>query len=166
VNTEYPAADSLPLSAEATAEARRIIESLWETEPMTTVTSYVDRTPSPAYGTTPPVPQPDSRIVPQWAAGVAVASIGVGAGITGGGCGVWLVCQGFAAVTLTSVLFVTLPIAAVAAAVVAVGSVVRSVRAANVTTHNHYSAPVHQEHNTQVTNHGKWFGRSNTTVNH
>ncbi|MFL4497485.1 hypothetical protein ACJ6WD_40545 [Streptomyces sp. VTCC 41912] len=72
--------------------------------------------------------------------------------------------QGLASITLTSVLFVTLPIAAVASAVVAVGSVVRSVKAA--TTHHHYSGPVHQEHNTQVTNHGKWFGRSNTTVNH
>ncbi|MFH9983362.1 hypothetical protein ACH4ND_29900 [Streptomyces sp. NPDC017179] len=102
--------------------------------------------------------------MPPWAVGVAVASIGVGAGITGVGCGVWLVCQGFAAVTLTSVLFVTLPIAAVAAVVVAVGSVVRSVKAANVTTHHHYAGPVHQENNTQVTNH-KWFGRSNTTLN-
>ncbi|MFF3720558.1 hypothetical protein [Streptomyces prasinus] len=167
MSTENPAADSRPLSeSEAEAEARRIIEGLWKSEPPTTSTSYVDRTPVPAYGATPPVPQPDHRIVPPWAAGVAVASIGVGAGITGVGCGVWLVCQGFAAVTLTSVLFVTLPIAAVAAAVVAVGSVVRSVKAANVTTHHHYSGPVQQEHNTQVTNHGKWFGRSNTTVNH
>jgi len=167
VSTENPAADSRPLSeSEAEAEARRIIEGLWKSEPVTTATSYVDRTPVPAYGTTPPEPQPDHRIVPPWAAGVAVASIGIGAGITGVGCGVWLVCQGFAAVTLTSVLFVTLPIAAVAAAVVAIGSVVRSVKAANVTTHHHYSGAVHQEHNTQVTNHGKWFGRSNTTVNH
>ncbi|MEV0693029.1 hypothetical protein [Streptomyces sp. NPDC050388] len=166
MSTENPAA-SRPLSeSEAEAEARRIIEGLWRSEPATTSTSYVDRTPVPPYGATPPVPQPDHRIVPPWAAGVAVASIGVGAGITGVGCGVWLVCQGFAAVTLTSVLFVTLPIAAVAAAVVAVGSVVRSVKAANVTTHHHYSGPVQQEHTTQVTNHGKWFGRSNTTVNH
>lgn len=167
MSTENPAADSRPLSeSEAEAEARRIIEGLWKSEPVTTETSYVDRTPLPPYGTTPPEPQPDHRIVPPWAAGVAVASIGVGAGITGVGCGVWLVCQGFAAVTLTSVLFVTLPIAAVAAVVVAVGSVVRSVKAANVTTHHHYSGAVHQEHHTQVSNHGKWFGRSNTTVNH
>ncbi|MFI1890430.1 hypothetical protein [Streptomyces jumonjinensis] len=166
MSAENPA-NSRPLSeSEAEAEARRIIEGLWKSEPATTSTSYVDPTPNPPYGAATPVPQPDHRIVPPWAAGVAVASIGVGAGITGVGCGVWLVCQGFAAVTLTSVLFVTLPIAAVAAIVVAVGSVVRSVKAANVTNHHHYTGGVHQEHNTQVTNHGKWFGRSTTSVNH
>ena len=104
-----------PLSeSEAEAEARRIIEGLWKSEPIAAATSFRDTTPTPPYGTTPPVHQDDHRIVPAWAAGVAVVSIGVGAGITGIGCGVWLACQGFAAVTLTSVLFVTLPIAAVA----------------------------------------------------
>jgi hypothetical protein len=165
VNSENTT-NSRPLSeSEAEIEARRIIEGLWKAEPALTATSYVDRAPVPEYGTTPPEPQPDHRIVPGWAAGVAVASIGVGAGITGVGCGVWLVCQGFAAVTLTSVLFVTLPIAAVAAAVVAIGSVVRSVKATNVTTHHHYAAPVRQENHTEVTNHSKWFGRSNTSLN-
>ncbi|MFD5428506.1 hypothetical protein [Streptomyces sp. NPDC127084] len=160
-------AESRPLSeSEAEAEARRIIEGLWRSEPVATATSYVDPTPVPAYGTAAPELQPDHRIVPAWAAGMAVASIGVGAGITGIGCGFWLVCQGFAAVTLTSVLFVTLPIAAIAAVVVAIGSVVRSVKAANVTTHHHYAGPVHQEHSTQVTSHGKWFGRSHTNLNH
>ncbi|WP_331764334.1 hypothetical protein [Streptomyces sp. NBC_01506] len=165
MSTENPADSRRPLSeSEAEAEARRIIEGLWTSEPAaTSPTSYVDRTPVPAYGTTPPVVQPDNRVVPPWAAGVAVASIGAGAGITGVGCGVWLVLQGLASVTLTSVLFVTLPIAAVAAMVVAVGSVVRSVKAANVTTHHHYSGPVHQENNTQVENHGKWFGGRSTT---
>ncbi|MGW2811659.1 hypothetical protein [Streptomyces sp. NPDC001450] len=158
--------NSRPLSeSEAEAEARRIIEGLWKAEPVATSTSFRDATPNPPYGTTPPVHQDDRRIVPAWAAGVAVASIGVGAGITGIGCSVWLVCQGFAAVTLTSVLFVTLPIAAVAALVVAVGSVVRSVKAAHTETHHHYSGPVRQE-NTHVTNYSKWFSRSNTTVNH
>lgn|GEM_PF-2727178 len=160
-------ANSRPLSeSEAEAEARRIIEGLWKSEPVAESTSYVDRTPVPEYGTTPPEPQPDRRIVPGWAAGVAVASIGVGAGITGVGCGVWLVCQGFAAVTLTSVLFVTLPIAAVTTAVVAIGSVVRAVKATTVTNHHHYAGPVRQDNHTEVTNNGKWFGRSNTTVNH
>ncbi|UJV47331.1 hypothetical protein [Streptomyces sp. AMCC400023] len=159
--------DSRPLSeSEAEAEARRIIEGLWKSEPVATSTSFRDATPNPPYGTTPPVHQDDRRIVPAWAAGVAVASIGVGAGITGIGCGIWLACQGFAAVTLTSVLFVTLPIAAVATVVVAVGSAIRGVKAANSETHHHYAGPVHQENNTQVANHGKWFGRSDTTVNH
>ncbi|GGZ19665.1 hypothetical protein [Streptomyces nitrosporeus] len=162
MSTENPA-NSRPLSeSEAAAEARRIIEGLWSSVPEATSTSYVDPTPPPAYGTTPPVPQPDHRLVPAWAAGVAVASIGIGAGITGLGCGVWLVCQGFAAVTLTSVLFVTLPIAALAAVVVAIGSAVQSVKATNTTTHHHYSGTVLQETNTQVTTHThtKWFGRT------
>ncbi|TJZ41204.1 hypothetical protein FCH28_37595 [Streptomyces piniterrae] len=159
-------ADSRPLSeSEAEAEARRIIEGLWKSEPAASATSFRDATPNPPYGTTAPVHQDDRRIVPAWAAGVAVASIGVGAGITGIGCGVWLACQGFAAVTLKSVLFVTLPIAAVATVVVAVGSAVRGVKAMHTETHHHYDgATVHQK-NTHVADHPKWFGRSNTTVN-
>lgn len=159
-------ANSRPLSeSEAEAEARRIIEGLWKSEPVATSTSFRDATPNPSYGTAEPVRQDDRRIVPAWAAGVAVASIGVGAGVTGIGCGVWLICQGFAAVTLTSVLFVTLPIAAVATVVVAVGSAIRGVKAANNETHHHYGgATVHQK-NTNVADHPRWFGRSNTTVN-
>ncbi|MFE2314159.1 hypothetical protein ACFXC8_13350 [Streptomyces sp. NPDC059441] len=94
---------------------------------------------------TAPVRQPDHRIVPAWAAGVAVASIGVGAGITGLGCGVWLACKGFAAVSLMSVLFVTLPIAAVAAVVVAVGSAIRAAKAAHTEHHHHYKGDVYQD---------------------
>ncbi|MDQ0689018.1 hypothetical protein QFZ56_008064 [Streptomyces achromogenes] len=169
MSTENPAntrPQSDPLSeSEAAAEARRIIEGLWRSEPTAKATSFVDPTPTPAYGTAAPVHQDDRRIVPAWAAGVAVASIGVGAGITGIGCGVWLACQGFAAVTLTSVLFVTLPIAAVATVVVAVGSAIRGVKATHNETHHHYDgATVHQK-NTNVADQPKWFGQSNTTVN-
>jgi hypothetical protein len=133
--------------AEATAEARRIIADAYRPVPQIP-TSYRDHTPVPAYGTTPPVPQPDHRIVPAWAAGTAAAGIGVGAACVGLGCGIWLACQGFAAVTLTSVLFVTLPIAAVAAVVAAIGSAVRSVKATRTETHHHYAGPVRQETNT------------------
>ncbi|MEU8454855.1 hypothetical protein [Streptomyces griseoaurantiacus] len=133
--------------AEATAEARRIIAEAYR--PVRQMpTAYRDDAPLPAYGTTPPVPQPDSRIVPPWAAGTAVAGIGVGAACVGIGCGVWLACQGFAAVTLTSVLFLTLPIAAVAAVATAIGSAARSIRATHTTTHHHYAGPVRQENNT------------------
>lgn len=145
-HTIHPATDRPLSESEAEAEARRIIEGLWQSEPVAKVTNYVDPTPNPAYGTAPPVHQNDRRIVPAWAAGVAVASIGVGAGITGIGCGVWLACKGFAAVTLTSVLFVTLPIAAVATVVVAVGSAIRGVKATHNETHHHYDgATVHQD---------------------
>ncbi|MGW7403422.1 hypothetical protein ACWGI9_06760 [Streptomyces sp. NPDC054833] len=135
--------------AEATAEARRIItDAYWPTPQMPT--SYRDTTPLPAYGTTPPVVQPDHRIVPAWAAGTAVAGIGTGAAFVGIGCGIWLACQGFAAVTLTSVLFVTLPIAAMGAVAAAIGSALRSLKATHNETHHHYAGPVQQETN-QIT---------------
>ncbi|MFF5854336.1 hypothetical protein ACFY8B_01660 [Streptomyces sp. NPDC012751] len=136
--------------AEADAEARRIITDAYR--PVAEVpTSYRDATPLPAYGPTPPVVQPDHRIVPAWAAGTAVAGIGVGATCVGLGCGIWLACQGFAAVTLASVLFVTLPIAALAAVATAIGAAVRSVKATRTETHHHYTGPVHLENTTITT---------------
>ncbi|TWV41321.1 hypothetical protein FRZ03_21300 [Streptomyces misionensis] len=133
--------------AEAVTEARRIIEDAYRPAPQIP-TAYRDETPLPAYGPTPPVPQPDRRIVPAWAAGTAVAGIGVGATCVGVGCGIWLACQGFAAVTLTSVLFVTLPIAAVAAVAAAIGATLRSLKATQTVTHHHYAGPVRQQTNT------------------
>jgi hypothetical protein len=106
-------------------------------------TSYRDETEPPEYGDAPPVLQPDKRIVPAWAAGIAVASIGVGAGVTGLGCGAWLVLKGLASVTLNGVLMVTLPIAAAAMFVTAVGAAISRVRSA-VTT-NIYKGTVHQK---------------------
>lgn len=100
-------------------------------------------------GESAPVPQPDSRIVPAWAAGIAVASIGVGAGVTGVGCGAWLVLQGLASVTLYGVLAVTLPLAGVAMVITAIGGlasrVKRVVEAAPPTHHHHYAGPVTQD---------------------
>ncbi len=97
----------------------------------------------PRIGDSPPVPQPDRRIVPAWAAGIAVASIGVGAGVTGIGCGAWLVLQGLASVTLNGVLMVTLPFAGLAMAATAIGGAIN--RARSAVTKNIYEGPVHQE---------------------
>ncbi|MEU3978440.1 hypothetical protein [Streptomyces bacillaris] len=133
-NPQYPAGRPLS-STEAKAEAERLIRQAYVTEaPAPSMPTYHrDDSPLPAYGTTPPVPQPDSRIVPQWAAGVAVASIGVGAGVTGLGCGAWLLLQGLASVTLMGVLTVTLPLAALAAVITAAGSAVARARSASTT---------------------------------
>ncbi|MFD8392699.1 hypothetical protein ACFV2N_26730 [Streptomyces sp. NPDC059680] len=136
--------------AEVTAEARRIIADAYRPAPETP-TSYRDTSPLPAYGSTPPVPQPDRRIVPAWAAGTIVAGIGVGAAFVGIGCGVWLACRGLAAVSLTDVLFVTLPIAGVAAVATAVGSALRSLKDVHTEHHHHYSGPVRQENTTTHT---------------
>ncbi|MGA5041636.1 hypothetical protein ACPCA8_31945 [Streptomyces capoamus] len=134
-------------AAEAAEEARRIIAEAYRPVPQMP-TAFRDPAPLPLYGSTPPVPQSDSRLVPAWAAGTAVAGIGTGAAFVGIGCGIWLACQGFAAVTLASVLFVTLPIAAVAAVAAAIGSALRSLKATHTETHHHYTGAVRLENNT------------------
>lgn len=143
-------------------EARRLITDAYRTDqppapttaqaPLRMPTSFRDDTPLPAYGPTPPVAQPEARIIPAWAAGTAVASIGIGAGITGVGCGAWLVLHGLAAVTLTSVLMVTLPLAALAALATAIGSAVHHARTAAAPHTHHYNAPVtqHSTHTEQT----------------
>ncbi|GHE56388.1 hypothetical protein GCM10018785_27110 [Streptomyces longispororuber] len=150
--------------AEAKAEAQRIIEENFRPEvPVVRhiPTSFRDDSPLPAYGDTPPVPQNDKRIVPAWAAGIAVASIGVGAGITGIGCGAWLVLKGLASVTLNGVLMVTLPFAGVAMVATAIGGAINKARSA-VTTHV-YEAPVTQ--NTQINNISNQRGMFSRTRN-
>jgi hypothetical protein len=160
-----PAATARPLSdAEAKAEAERIIAAAYQPRTAPPVpTSYRDDTPLPAYGPTPPVPQDDRRIVPPWAAGIAVASIGVGAGITGVGCGAWLVLQGLASVTLAGVLMVTLPFAALAMVATAIGGAINQARSA-VTT-NVYEGPVVQNTNIHNTSHQRgMFARTRNDV--
>lgn len=106
----------------------------------------------PRIGDAAPVTQPDSRIVPQWALGLAVGSIGVGAGVTFIGCGVWLACKGLASVihslstvTLNGVLLVTLPIAGLAMAVTAIGGAVsKAKKAALPDVHVHNGPEYHQ----------------------
>lgn len=130
-------------------------------EAMRTPTAYRDDSlpDEPTIGPTPPVPQPDSRIVPAWAAGIAVASIGVGAGITGIGCGAWLVLKGLASVTLNGVLMVTLPIAALAMLATAIGAAISRARSA-ITTHI-YKGTVHQK-TVHSKNTGLWAKTKNT----
>ncbi|WP_258177326.1 hypothetical protein [Streptomyces solincola] len=113
--------------------------------------------------------QPETRIVPAWAAGTAVASLGIGTGITGAGCGTWLVLHGLAAVTLTSVLMVTLPLAALAAlaaVATAIGSALRQARSALTHTENHNHGPVthHHQHHTTTQARGL-FARNHTHHN-
>jgi len=148
---------TLPLSEEAAeTEAARLIYAAYQPTAVRVddpdIPSYKD---GPRVGTTPPVPQPDSRIVPQWALGVAVGSIGIGAGITGLGCGVWLACKGLASVihslssvTLNGVLLVTLPIAGLAMIATAAGGAISKLkRAAQLDIHIH-NGTEHHIHNT------------------
>ncbi|MEW9513745.1 hypothetical protein [Streptomyces bacillaris] len=150
--------------AEARAEAERIITQSFqpETPPVRHFpTSFRDDTKVPAYGDTPPVHQDDKRIVPAWAAGIAVASIGVGAGSVGLGCCAWLVLQGLASVTLTSVLMVTLPLAGIAMVATAIGGAISKAR--STVTKNVFEGPVTQ--NTQITNISNQRGMFSRTRN-
>ncbi|MER5781275.1 hypothetical protein ABT104_06035 [Streptomyces mobaraensis] len=150
--------------SEAAAEARRLLEE-WAGKPVRHhPTSFRDDTEPPAFGITPPVKQEDHRIVPAWAAGIAVASIGVGAGVTGIGCGAWLVLQGLASVSLAGVLMVTLPFAGLAMAAAAIGGVINRARSAVTTTI--YEGPVTQK--TEINNHsttrGMFFTRTRNDI--
>lgn len=150
--------------AEARAEAERIITQSFqpETPPVPHFpTSFRDDTKVPVYGDTPPVHQDDKRIVPAWAAGIAVASIGVGAGSVGLGCCAWLVLQGLASVTLYGVLMVTLPFAGLAMVATAIGGAISKARQSVSKTV--YEGPVTQ--NTQITNTSNQRGMFSRTRN-
>ncbi|MFF0386869.1 hypothetical protein [Streptomyces sp. NPDC004286] len=164
---DFHSTDSRPMSdSEAAAEAKRIIETEFRPELPARhfPTSFRDDSPVPAYGDTPPVKQEDHQIVPTWAAGIAVASIGVGAGVTGIGCGAWLVLQGLASVTLNSVLMVTLPFAGLAMAATAIGGAIS--RARSAVTKNIYQGSVTQK--TEINNHsttrGMFFARTRNDI--
>jgi len=146
-----------PLSEEvAEQEARRLIHDAYRptavriTDP--NIPSYKD---GPRVGDTPPVPQPDSRLVPQWALGVAVASIGVGAGTTGLGCAVWLACKGLSSVihslstvTLAGVLTVAIPFAGATMLATAIGGAISNTRRAVTPEIHHHNGPEYHEHRT------------------
>lgn len=120
--------------------------------------------PAVVIGNTPPVQQPDSRIAPQWAVGVAVASIGVGAGSTGLGCAAWLLFKGLSLVSVPGLerfaLIVVAPFAGAAMVLTALGAAISRARVAVTTIHNH--GPVYQDQRNQETHtKGVWARTSN-----
>lgn len=142
-----------PMSEEvAKKEADRLI-----------ATAFRDPTPVPKIGATPPVPQPDSRRVPAWATGIAVASIGIGAGATGIGCAVWLAAKGLAAITLTGVLAALSPFVGVSLLVLAIGAAVA--RASRASTTNIYKGSVSVSNKTEINSTVRGaFARNRNTV--
>lgn len=145
---------TIPLSEEAAKnEAKRLIYAAYKPTAIRVddddIPSYED---GPRVGTTPPVAQPDSRIVPPWALGIAVASIGVGAGVTGIGCAVWLACKGLSSVihslstvTLAGVLTVAIPVAGAAMLATTVGGAISKAKKAIVPDiHVHNGPEYHQ----------------------
>lgn len=134
---------------QAEQEARQIIAA-----------AFRDDTP-PAPTGAEPVAQPETRVVPTWAVGTAVASIGLGAGSVGIGCAVWLASQGLAAITLPGVLAALAPFVGVALVVLAVGTAVNRSKASSST--HVYNGPVTK--NTQVSAETRgMFARSRTEV--
>ncbi|MFI8206877.1 hypothetical protein [Streptomyces sp. NPDC085937] len=142
-------------------QAQHLIDAV--NDAMATPTAYRDDTPVPKIGDTPPVPQPDSRRVPAWATGVAVASIGIGAGAVGIGCAVWLAAKGLAAITLTGVLAALSPFVGLAALVLAIGAAIARVGRASTT--NIYQGAVTVTSKTEVSSTAKGlFARNRNQI--
>jgi hypothetical protein len=148
-NPQYPLTET-----EASAEAARLIREAYRQDTAPAATSFHDTSPVPAIGTAPPILQPDHRLVPQWAIGTAVASIGVGAGITGIGCGAWLVLQGLSSVTLLGVLALIAPFAGISVAALAIGGAMSKARKS--TTTNIYRGTVIKR--TEITSTARGIG--------
>ncbi|MFF3488733.1 hypothetical protein ACFYXC_36500 [Streptomyces sp. NPDC002701] len=166
----HPTAGRPMSEAEAAVEAKRILEAEFRPEQPVRhfPTSFRDDTPVPAYGDTPPVKQDDRRIVPAWAAGIAVASIGVGAGSTGLGCAAWLMFKGLSLVSVPGLerfaLIVIAPFAGAAMVLTAAGAAIAKAREGSTT--NVFEGPV--THNTEINNttttRGMFFARTRNDV--
>ncbi|MEV5784544.1 hypothetical protein AB0L42_26575 [Streptomyces sp. NPDC052287] len=142
--------------SEATLEAKRIITEACQPEPQFP-TFHRDDTERPPVGDAPPVRQDDRRIVPAWAAGIAVASIGVGAGCTGLGCASWLLFNGLSEVSVPGLerfaAVIIAPFAGLALVITAAGVAIHHAMAStttNNTTHI-YEGPVTQTENNEKT---------------
>lgn len=133
-----------PLSEqEADKEARRIMHTEFGAVPATFPTSYRDPSSLPAYGGTPPVPQPGRPPMSQGAtdasglmlaAGVASVPIGGITSLT-----LYVIGQGdptnYAVVGGCSIAFV-----------LAVGSLLRRLSGVRTENHHHYNGTVTQDH--------------------
>lgn len=145
-----PAAHPLT-DAEAKVRAQQILAE-WA-RPAATETSYLDPSPVPAYGTTPPVPQPGRPPMSQRAtdASVLMRTGSIAALSVSGGASLVLY-------TLSQVDPAALAIGAAGpvALVLAAGYLLRSLGRAKAdmsttTTHHHYTGPVVQDHRSVTT---------------
>ncbi|MEU5297994.1 hypothetical protein [Streptomyces umbrinus] len=139
-----PAHETAPLSPAQEATAAQLIEAglkipAIRPEPPEPQTFYKDPTPPRPTGAQ-PVKQDDRRIVPQWAAGIAVAGAGIGLGSVGVGLGAKLF---FESVTTEGVIVISLIIAAPMLLIAAAGTAWSKVKATTppeVT--NNFNGPV------------------------
>lgn len=142
-------------------QAQRLIEAV--NEALTVPTSYRDDTPVPAYGPTPPVPQPGRPPMSQKATDTSalmlsgsVLTLATGAAATG-----ILWASGHADPTVVACICAAPP-----ALLLALSRVVKrfkeTVEAAPPVIHQHYTGPVHQDHRTtSTTTRGVWAKTNN-----
>ncbi|GHG33054.1 hypothetical protein GCM10018777_56340 [Streptomyces albogriseolus] len=165
----HPMPEPTPTAPAAGHTVNPLTESVIQAatrDAMRQITHYRDDTPVPAKGDTPPVPQPDSRRVPTWATGIAVASLGIGAGATGLGCAAWLLFKGLSSVSLPSLqtfaLILLAPFAGAAILAVAVGAAIAKAKRANTT--NIYQGAVTVTSKTEVSSTARGMFARNRNV--
>ncbi|WP_432137636.1 hypothetical protein [Streptomyces sp. bgisy154] len=126
---------------QAAVEARRIIADF--------ATSYRDPAPLPAYGPTPPVPQPGRPPMSSKAVDTSVVMLAAGAASVPIGGSVSLVLYTLGHVDPTQL---AIGAAAPVALILAIGGLLRRARGVLPEEHHHtYSGPVYQDQRTQQT---------------
>ena len=160
-----PAHETAPLSPAQEATAADLIEAALKipaTRPKPQ-TFYKDPTPPQPTGAQ-PVEQDDRRIVPQWAAGIAVAGVGIGLMSIGVGLGGKLF---FESVTTEGVIVVGLIIAAPLLLISAAGAALSYVKKAtppDVTNNFHGAVSIKNDNRTSVRNTNKALSFNRTCV--
>lgn len=170
--TATPAGHATPTNADR-AQAARWLAALDELSTERPTSVRIDDPTIPSHkdgtqiGNTPPVAQPDSRIVPKWAVGIAVASLGVGAGSTGLGCAAWLVLKGLSMVSVPGLerfaWIIVAPFAGATMLATAVACLIGKLKkAAPPTINQHYTGNVYQDHRSvENSNRGVWVRNTN-----
>lgn len=159
-HTPTPAAGMTEKQAET--EARRLLADAYRPVPAVP-TAHRDTTPLPAYGTTPPVPQPGRPPMSQRAVDTSTVLLSAGAAsLPVGAVAVSvLLASGHADPTVIGMIC-----AAPAAITVPILALARMLRGAKEVLpdvhHHHYTGPVRQEqHHTHTTTRGVWARTTN-----
>ncbi|MGP3950967.1 hypothetical protein [Streptomyces sp. 7N604] len=160
-----PAHETAPLSAAQRVTSEELIEAALKIPAIRPdqATPYKDPTPPQPTGTQ-PVKQDDRRIVPQWAAGVAVAGTGIGLMSIGVGLGAKLF---FESITTEGVVVAGLIVAAPLLLISAAGAALSKLKKGtppDVT--NNFNGPVSikNDNRTSVDNTNKAFSFNRTHV--
>ncbi|GAA2417934.1 hypothetical protein ACFPFX_04725 [Streptomyces mauvecolor] len=158
--THAPHRETAPLSPSQQATSEALIEAALKIPAIRTPPTFYKDDTSPHPTGAQPVPQPDSRRVPQWATGVAVAGAGIGVMSIGVGLGGKLF---FENITIEGVIAVGLIVAAPLLLISAAGIALSKVgKAAPREVTNNFNGPVSikSDHRTVVENRPFSFQRT------